>query len=555
MVIKQTIIHKRVKNTAATVLLLTALILAGIVSSMAQSGVSARKLATPNPSLEAQAVFRFLKDITGEKILSGQMAVPWGIDELKYIQDVTGKMPAIRGIDLIHEKDNEKEIQNAIAWWKAGGIPTIMWHWGAPSVGEGYENSKVAINTGQCFIKGTPENIAFEKELETKADHLEILKNNHVPVLWRPFHEFNGDWFWWSKEGPEMFKKLWIYMFDYFVKERKLDNLIWVLCYADTPDINWYPGDEYVDIVGADTYKDGTDPKLKMYEQIVEITGSPFLPVALHECGEIPDPEKCLKTGAMWTWWMLWHTTFLSNSDTKYLNYVYNHEQVITLDELPDLVKQYGENRFENIHPAGRLLPFEELKNYSLGKKTKQGGAFFRGDILEVTATGNDFWFDNDEGFFVFQQMAGDFDISVQVVGLEPVHLYTKAGLMAREDLSSGSRNVFFHIFPDNQERTNNNGGCQFQFRDRKNGNTQPVFPDNDLAGDDYRVDFPETWIRLTRTGNFFRSYISHDNKTWHLYAKHFQQMPEKMLVGVAVTSHDPVDFTKAGFSKLQLTW
>ncbi len=513
------------------------------------------RLVTPVPSLEATAVFRYLKDITGEKILSGQMWVPWGIDELDYIENITGKSPAIRGIDFIHEKDNKMEVQNAIDWWNAGGIPTIMWHWGAPSTGDGYENSKESIDIQKCFIQGTAENTAFREELRMKANHLEVLRNANVPVLWRPFHEFNGDWFWWSKQGPEMFKKLWIEMFNYFVNERKLNNLIWILCYTDNPDIKWYPGDEYVDMIAADSYTKDSDPQVKMFGKIRDITGDNLSPVAYHECGMIPDPEECFKTGAMWSWWMLWHTTFLSQMDHDYLRKVYNHELVITLDEIPDLVKDYGKNEFENKFLAGRIIPFPELKTYTLGSRTKKGQIDIDDGKLILTSSGTDLWEKKDEGFFAFQQMEGDFDISVQVISLDAVHLYTKAGIMARVDLSGGSKHVFFQVFPDNQYRNNNPGGCEFQYRDNKSGETKAIYPDPELAGNNFNVDFPNTWIRLSRKGDFFRSYISSDNKTWHLYSRHKQKMPAKLLVGLAATSHDSNRFTKAEFSDLQITW
>jgi hypothetical protein len=94
-------------------------------------------LVTPKPSKEANALFRYLNDMYGKKILSGQMWASWGIDELKYIQEVTGKQPAMRGMDFINDRENDAEVSRAIEWWKKGGIPTIMWHWGAPSIGEG----------------------------------------------------------------------------------------------------------------------------------------------------------------------------------------------------------------------------------------------------------------------------------------------------------------------------------------------------------------------------------------------------------------------------------
>lgn len=77
--------------------------------------------------------------------------------------------------------------------------------------------------------------------LERKANLLEKIRDAHVPILWRPFHELNGNWFWWGKQGPENFKRLWKTMYDYLVNKRKLNNLIWVLCYIGNPQADWFP--------------------------------------------------------------------------------------------------------------------------------------------------------------------------------------------------------------------------------------------------------------------------------------------------------------------------
>jgi hypothetical protein len=317
------------------------LLFAFFIASSNISIVAQQTLCTPKPSKEAVALYRYLLDMKGKKILSGQMSAPWGINELEYLQTNTGKQPAINGVDFINPNDNPKEVQNAIDWWESGGITTIMWHMGAPGIGQGYENSKKAIDIDKVFQEGTPENIAFWSELKIKADMLVTIRDANVPVLWRPFHELNGNWFWWGKQGPEKFKKLWITMFDYFVKERGLNNLIWVLCYTGEPDAKWYPGDEYVDIAGADTYVKNDSPQMTMYNAVKTITNDKF-PIAFHECGIPPNPDQCLSQGVMWSWWMEWHTSHLQGVDKTYLKYVYDHDLVITKDELPDIMAIYG---------------------------------------------------------------------------------------------------------------------------------------------------------------------------------------------------------------------
>lgn len=304
-----------------------------------------RKLSTPVPSEEAEALYLYLLDIYGKRTLSGQAGNRWGYDEFDYIHDQTGKEPAIRGMDFIIQADNAEEVKLAMDWWNSGGIPTIMWHWGAPDIGEGYENSKRAIDIDSCFTEGTKEHAAFWRELKAKADLLEELRDAHVPVIWRPFHELNGHWFWYGKQGPERFKKLWITMYNYYVHERKLNNLIWNLGYSRFADSSWFPGDAYVDIIGSDTYDGCEEPHAGMFKSVEEIVKDNPMPVCYHECGVPPDPDLSLKEGAMWLWWMEWHAEYLRKVDVNYLKLLYNHELVLTKDELPDIMEVYGKKQ------------------------------------------------------------------------------------------------------------------------------------------------------------------------------------------------------------------
>jgi hypothetical protein len=181
--------------------LIFAALLCGSAYSQARLQLSDKKA-----SKEAKAVYSYLQDMYGKKMLAGQMVLNGQYEELKYIEETTGKLPAIRGMDFIDSSRNENEVKFAEEWWKKGGIPTMMWHWGAPAIGNGYINSKKTIDIDKCFEKGTPEYKAFWKELEEKGELLKKLDRAHIPVLWRPFHEMNGNWFWWSKGGPERFK-------------------------------------------------------------------------------------------------------------------------------------------------------------------------------------------------------------------------------------------------------------------------------------------------------------------------------------------------------------
>lgn len=300
------------------------------------SSARAVEPVTPDALPEARAVLDYLHEMHGKKTLAGQMWVPWGSDEIETVERITGKLPAIRGHDYIHERSNKRENELMIEWWRSGGIPTVMWHWGAPTKGEGYDQSKMAIDISRCFEDGTCEQAVMWTDLERIADHLTELRDAGVPVLWRPLHEFDGGWFWYGMGTDEQFIRLWRTMFDYFAKERGLNNLIWVLCHSGRPRAGWDPGKEYYDLVGVDTYSHDMQPWLYKW---VKMTYGEEGPIPLHECGKIPDPDESLAGGTPWSWWMLWHTGHLRRHDREALKKAYNHELVITRDELPKFVK------------------------------------------------------------------------------------------------------------------------------------------------------------------------------------------------------------------------
>ena len=207
----------------------------------------------------------------------------------------------------------------------------------------------------------------------------------------------------------------------------------------------------------------------------------------------------------------------------------------------------------ENVIKKIKTLSFNSFKGIDIGENTQPGMAKIENNELVVNASGADIWGTHDEGHFEYRKFKGDFDVRVQVIGLFKTHLYTKAGLMARASLDDDSRHVYFQVFPDNDERNNNKGGCEFQYRAEKGGEMKAIYPNPETAGSKFDVNFPNTWIRLKREGNVFTSYISDDNKSWHLYSTWEQQMPAKLFVGMAVTSHDASNYTTARFASFQI--
>ena len=292
------------------------------------------QLSNPNATKETTDTYRYLCDSFGSVMLSCQQESTWMGSpdfEMDYIFDVTGKYPAMRGLDFMND-DFDGVVERAKEWHEKGGIVTICWHTGIN--GKGYKESlDDKPDFDKLFTEGTDEYNGMIANWDKAAAALAELQEEHIPVLWRPFHEFDGKWFWWGKGGREKFIKLWQMQYDYFTKKKGLNNLIWVLGYADNVKDGWYPGDDYCDVIGSDTYDDSTHKKAWKRLSAMN-TGKPL---AFHECGKVPAVEKFEKDEDLWAWFMIWHTDHLMKNDKETLKAVYNSEKVITLDELPAL--------------------------------------------------------------------------------------------------------------------------------------------------------------------------------------------------------------------------
>lgn len=306
---------------------------------MASVATACAAPSNQNLSKSAAELYGYICDTYGNAIISGQQESTWmGSDqyEFEYIYEETGKYPAIRGLDYMGD-DFEGVNRRAAAWHDRGGIVTICWHCGSDFCGSWSECMETEIaDWDKALTVGTVEYEALVAGMDKAAKALKKLQEQDIPVLWRPFHEFDGGWFWWGKGGAENFKKLWILMYDRYTTYHQLDNLIWVLGYSGNgKDYDkWYPGDEYVDIVGADSYTDGANENL--YEAVKEIEKRE-MPICFHECGRIPTVEQLHEKNVGWVWFMTWHTEYITDAnDDADLKKLYNDEYVITLDELPE---------------------------------------------------------------------------------------------------------------------------------------------------------------------------------------------------------------------------
>jgi hypothetical protein len=198
-----------------------------------------------------------------------------------------------------------------------------------------------------------------------------------------------------------------------------------------------------------------------------------------------------------------------------------------------------------------KLLKTEDFRHIDIGKPAIEGTVTVSNGGFDITAGGADVWGVKDEFNFVYVEKTGDFDFVARVESLTATHLYTKAGLMAREDLTPGSRHIYFQIFPNNMPRNKNNGGFEYQYRQVKDGEMKAIYPSRIEDTPDFPVTFPNTWIRLTRKDNKFIGYTGTDGKSWKEYATFTLDLPEKVYLGAAVTSHKITESTSAKFRNI----
>lgn len=253
-----------------------------------------------------------------------------------------------------------------IDFWKQGGLVTMSFHTGNPFVENGTAKTLTQHPLSDLTTPGTEANGRWMQTLAKVADGLEELKNAGVVVLWRPFHEANGGWFWWAhpkhKNGwtpAGEFVALWRHMFAYFVQERDLDNLLWVYNanYRSSPGLlpvdYYYPGAAYVDLVSLDIYADTLYPAPAAQRGCEDLRAFDK-PIALAEVGPATfsgefDAFQVIKfiqdfcpETTYFLFWNSWESTGFSGPvrhkaaliDQRNYRQLLNHPWVITLDEI-----------------------------------------------------------------------------------------------------------------------------------------------------------------------------------------------------------------------------
>lgn len=321
----------------------------------------AENLSNPNADEHTKSLYKFLCDIYGKYSLTGQFADEGRLSsEFSQIEKTTGKQFAVLGLDMmdysaanVANGASGKTVEYAYDWYEnAGGIVQFCWHWNSPEEyamnSEGHpwyssfyiEHSNIDLDK---IMNGEDErgyNLLME-DIDRISVQLERLRDAGVPIIWRPLHEAAGGWFWWGSCQPESYKKLWTTMYDKMTNEHNLTNLIWMW---NGQDEEWYPGDEYVDIISWDIYQ-GNNVYTSFSGTFARAAACGNKLVALSENGCVMDPDLVMRDNARWLFWGTWAEPYTINmglineeyTSKDMLTKAYNHDRTLTLDELPDL--------------------------------------------------------------------------------------------------------------------------------------------------------------------------------------------------------------------------
>jgi mannan endo-1,4-beta-mannosidase len=325
------------------------------------SDAIAQEPVTPNASPEARALLKYIQSLGGKYILAGQHNFPnSGSRNTLFAAGYIGKTPPVWSQDFGFAADGDKDsylarpaiIQEAIKQHKNGFIINLCWHAVPPTAEEPVtfqpgRNADTAAPLASVQGKltdkqfrdiltpGTALNKQWVKQVDEIAKFLKQLQDAKVPVLWRPYHEMNGDWFWWGGryEGKYTTAALYRQIFDRMVKYHKLNNLIWIWS-VDRPSqpgrefVKYYPGTKYLDILAIDIY--GSDFKQSYYDGLMAL--SEGKPVTLGEVGNPPSPEVLSKQ-PNWVYWVVWAGMARGTSMADYEKLLANPHVVFMEDQ------------------------------------------------------------------------------------------------------------------------------------------------------------------------------------------------------------------------------
>ena len=314
---------------------------------LAQSAQPDAEPVNPDATPAARALLRQIDALSGRGTLSGQHNYPYSVSQYSdRVYELTGHYPAVFGQDFGFSGGEDKDstlgrpamIAEVIRQYHSGAVIALTWHAVRPTEDEPvtFHESILSHLTDwefhQVLTPGTDLYNRWARQVDVIAGYLQELQAAGVPVLFRPYHEMNGNWFWWGGRpgtGPNGTAALYRQIYDRYVHLHHLNNLIWVWN-VNSPSVNagpvdqYFPGSAYADIISMDIY--GTF-EASHYDSMVALAGS-HKPIALAEVGALPTLEV-LAAQPRWTYFMMWSGMAEGSNSPAQLQAVFHAPNVI----------------------------------------------------------------------------------------------------------------------------------------------------------------------------------------------------------------------------------
>jgi len=277
----------------------------------------------PDATPAARALLHDLDSISGHATIAGQHNYPNTVSRYSdRVYDLTGEYPGIFGQDFGFSGGEDKDstlgrpsmIEEVIRQYRNGAVIALTWHAVRPTDDEPvtFRDSVQGHLTDwewrQLLTPGTDLDLRWCRQVDRIAGYLKKLQNAGVPVLFRPYHEMNGNWFWWGgRSGPEGSAALYRQIYDRYVHVHHLNNLVWVWnvnspSASAGPVADYFPGAAYADVLTMDIYGPFSQ---EFYEQMVALADPLHKPIALAEVGAMPSLAT-LAAQPRWAYFMMW---------------------------------------------------------------------------------------------------------------------------------------------------------------------------------------------------------------------------------------------------------
>lgn len=298
---------------------LSAAVLSPVYAAPASADIAAKKAAVLN---YIHGLAQQHKTLAGVQV--NEFEVYLDCDSADRIEQQVGKRPAIIGLEMMNAMAvppyGNYVLDRAVRQSKSGGLVALTWHERNPVEicirGEFFDCTQHPMDADTLkavLTPGSKENKLWLADVDAIAKQLQRLKDAGVVVLWRPYHEMNGGWFWWGKK--DQYPALWDALYERLVTVHHLDNLIWVWgSDRDTPDATKYvPARHKPDVAGIDVYEDDRlSPKYAAGRDNLKAAFGDKTPFAITEVGKIPERKVLDEINPAWV--LLWGGEYLNGA-------------------------------------------------------------------------------------------------------------------------------------------------------------------------------------------------------------------------------------------------